>query len=92
MAKSITRWNVSAQPLLKDPCLAAIAPYVTSGETDGACQLLWGPNDEPDAIPSDQYECYRTWTTTAGAQAWLDGIDAIAASVGCVCLEKRLEA
>lgn len=91
MPQSVTRWNVSAQPLLKDPCIAAIASYVTAGTSDGSCQLLWGPNDGPEGIPADQYECYRPFTTTAAAQSWLDGIDAIAASVGCVCISKRIE-
>jgi hypothetical protein len=56
---------------------------VTSGETDGVPNMI--------TISADQYECHRTWTTTAGAQNWLDMIDGLATQVDVVCLEKRLE-
>jgi hypothetical protein len=87
MATSITRWSMSAWIPLGPACATAIQPYIDSGATDGTPMSVVGPND---GIPADQYETHRTWTTTAGAQAWLDQIDSIAAGVGCVCLEKRL--
>jgi len=89
MATSITRWSMTAWIPLGPPCATAIQPYIDSGATDGVPMSIVGPTD---SIPADQYETHRTWTTTEGAQAWLDGIDAIAASVGVTCLEKRLVA
>lgn len=83
MAQSITRWYTTAQAPLGTVCPAAIQPYVTSGETDGVPNII--------TISAEQYECHRTWTTTAGAQNWLDMIDGLAAQVDVVCLEKILE-
>ena len=88
MAQSITRWYTSSfGGALAAACQTAIQPYVAAGETDGYSELVYGPADN---IPDGQYEGARTWTTTAGAQNWLDMIDGIATSAGCVCLEKRL--
>ena len=88
MAHSTTRWETTAFDLLTPPCLVALEPYLESGVTDRESVLVYGPNGD---VPVGQYTCTRTWTTTAAAQSWLDGIDAIAASVGATCLEKRLD-
>ena len=87
MAQSITRWNVSAQVPLKDPCEQALIPYVAAGDTDGIPNLAFGPGG---GIPVNEYTCTRTWITSELAQNWLDNIDGIAAGIGAVCLEKTL--
>ena len=89
MAYSTTRWEtIPAYDLLTTPVQAALAPLIESGLTDGISDIVYGPNGD---VPVGQYTGTRTWTTTEAAQSWLDGIDAIAASVGVTCLEKRLD-
>ncbi len=88
MAYSTTRWEITAFDLLTIPVQAALTPLVESGVTERNSDLAYGPYGD---VPVGQYTCTRTWTTTAAAQSWLDGIDAIAASVGVTCLEKRLD-
>ena len=88
MAYSTTRWETTAFDLLTTPVQVAIAPLVESGLTSDGSILVYGPNGD---VPVGQYTATRLWTTTEAAQSWLDGIDAIAASVGVTCLEKRLD-
>jgi hypothetical protein len=87
MAQSITRWPLAALFVLKDPTQNAVQQYIDQGLTDGGSVIYQRPAHD---VPEGQYECYRTWTTSEAAQAWLDGIDAIATPLGYTCLEKRL--
>lgn len=90
MAKSITRWNTSSGPLLVNAFDTAIQPYITAGDTDGVVNVIYGPTAE---VPANEYECERTWTTTALAQNWLDNVvTPIAAQVGAVCLYQAVVA
>jgi len=92
MATSITRWNMTSfTPMgsaqFENLNSNALQPYIDSGATNGIRTTIIGPDG---GVPDGQYEIHRTWTTTEGAQVWLDQIDGIAAGAGCVCLEKRL--
>ena len=91
MAQTWARFYNNDLLTLRPATLAALEPYIESGETTlEACIMIHGPN-EPNNLPVGQYICIRPFKTLEAAQTWFDTIDARVASLGVTCLEKRLD-
>ena len=89
MAQTFARYYNNDLLTLRSATIAALAPYIESGETTlETCIMTYGPQD---GIPAGQYTCTRSFKTLEAAQTFFDTIEPRAASVGVTCLEKRLD-